>query len=194
MVPMSSTRSHEFTPEQRETLLALAEESIEKGLYGEQTSIDPVAYPGVLAENGASFVTLNKNQQLRGCIGSLEAHQPLVIDVASNAYSAAFRDPRFSPLVREELPELAIHISVLTSAEPMHFDSEASLLEQLQPHVDGLILTAGPRRGTFLPSVWESLPDAREFLRQLKWKAGLPTDYWGSDIRVERYRTVSISR
>lgn len=194
MVPMSSTSVEGFTPEQREMLLALAQESIEKGLFGERVGIDLGAYSGVLAENRASFVTLNKNHQLRGCIGSLEAYQPLVMDVASNAYSAAFRDPRFSPLVHEELAGLAIHISVLTPAEPMHFDSEASLLEQLQPHVDGLILSAGPRRGTFLPSVWESLPDAREFLNQLKRKAGLPTDYWGSDVRIERYRTVSITR
>ena len=194
MAPMSSTKLYEFTSAQKETLLGLAEESIEKGLFGELAGVDPVEHSGALAENGASFVTLNKNHQLRGCIGSLEAHQPLVLDVSSNAYSAAFRDPRFSPLTSEEFPELHIHISVLTPAEAMQFDSEANLLDQLQPNRDGLILSAGPRRGTFLPSVWESLPDARDFLQQLKRKAGLPTDYWGSDIHVERYHTVSISR
>ncbi len=194
MVPMSSSNPVDFTPDQREILLGLAKESIEKGLFGELAGVDPLEYSGSLAENGASFVTLNRNRQLRGCIGSLEAHQPLVLDVVSNAYSSAFRDPRFSPLTRDELPGLDIHISVLTPAEPMQFDSEANLLDQLQPGVDGLILSAGPRRGTFLPSVWESLPDARVFLQQLKRKAGLPTDYWGSDIRIERYRTVSISR
>jgi AmmeMemoRadiSam system protein A len=147
----------------------------------------------LLVDDRASFVTLNQSGNLRGCIGTLEAHQPLILDVSYNAYSAAFRDPRFPRITSSELPQLAIHISVLTPAIPMTFKSEADLIEQLQPGVDGLILTRGFQRGTFLPSVWESLPDARQFLQQLKRKAGLPVDFWSDDIQIERYSTISIS-
>ncbi|KPK49463.1 MAG: hypothetical protein AMS22_13645 [Thiotrichales bacterium SG8_50] len=191
---MSSTSELAFSPAQRETLLDLARESIERGVYGERVKIDTNRYDEMLGEDGASFVTLNLSGNLRGCIGSLEARQPLVLDVSSNARSAAFRDPRFTPVTAEDLPQLDIHISVLTPATPMTFDSEADLIEQLVPGVDGLILSAGMRRGTFLPSVWESLPDARDFFLQLKRKAGLPVDFWSDDVRVDRYSTVSISR
>lgn len=189
---MSSTSSIEFAPVERDTLLMIARESIERGLHGERTKVKPSDFNGVLADERASFVTLNQSGGLRGCIGTLEAHQPLVLDVSDNAFSAAFRDPRFPRLTLAELPQLTIHISVLTPATPMTFDSEANLIEQLQPGVDGLILTRGFQRGTFLPSVWESLPDARDFLQQLKRKAGLPVDFWSDDIQVERYTTVSI--
>lgn len=191
---MSSTEKFDFNPAQRETLLWLARESIERGLHGERARISAIHYDGVLGESGASFVTLNQSGNLRGCIGSLEARQPLVVDVSSNARSAAFRDPRFAPVTARDLPQLDIHISVLTPATPMSFHSEADLIEQLQPGVDGLILSLGMQRGTFLPSVWESLPDAREFLQQLKRKAGLPVDFWSTDVQVDRYSTVSISR
>ena len=191
---MSSTSELAFSPAQRETLLDLARESIERGVYGERVKIDTNRYDEMLGEDGASFVTLNLSGNLRGCIGSLEARQPLVLDVSSNARSAAFRDPRFTPVTAGDLPQLDIHISVLTPATPMTFDSEADLIEQLVPGVDGLILSAGMRRGTFLPSVWESLPDARDFFLQLKRKAGLPVDFWSDDVRVDRYSTVSISR
>ena len=190
---MSSTSELVFSPAQRETLLDLARESIERGLYGEPVKIDATWYDDVLGDDGASFVTLNLLGNLRGCIGTLEAHQPLVLDVSSNARSAAFRDPRFAPVGARDLPQLDIHISVLTPASPMTFRSEAELIEQLRPGVDGLILSRGGQRGTFLPSVWESLPDAREFLQQLKRKAGLPADFWSDDVRVDRYSTVSIS-
>jgi AmmeMemoRadiSam system protein A len=193
-VPMSSTSDLVFSPAQREALLGLAWESIERGLHGERIRLDASHYDDVLGADGASFVTLNLSGNLRGCIGSLEAHQPLVLDVSSNAHSAAFRDPRFSPVSARDLPQLDIHISVLTPASPMTFRSEAHLIEQLQPGVDGLILSLGTQRGTFLPSVWESLPDARDFLQQLKRKAGLPADFWSDDVRVDRYSTVSVSR
>lgn len=194
MAPTSSADRYLLTRDQGEYLLDIAQLSIEKALSGERARVDVAACPGALSEDGASFVTLNRNACLRGCIGSLQAYQPLVLDVADNAYNAAFRDRRFTPLVPAELPGLEIHISVLTPPEPMTFSSEATLLEQLQPDVDGLVLSAGPRRGTFLPSVWESLPDARDFLEQLKLKAGLPRDYWSEDLLVERYRTSSVIR
>jgi len=119
--------------------------------------------------------------------------QSLVEDVAENAWSAAFRDPRFPPLTAAELPGLGIHISVLTPPQPMHFTSEADLLRQIRPGVDGLILQDGWARGTFLPSVWESLPRVADFWTQLKHKAGLPAHHWSADLRVFRYETESFS-
>ena len=145
-------------------------------------------YPAELTEPRATFVTLEKNHQLRGCIGMLEAVRPLAEDIAENAFSAAFRDPRFPPLEAYELNDLEIHLSILTPAEPVSFSSEQDLLAQLQPGIDGLILEEGHRRGTFLPSVWESLPEPGQFLRHLKQKAGLPSDYWSKNIRIYRYQ------
>ncbi len=178
---------------QREILLDIARRSIVHGLerHG-PLAVDPDDYDARLRAPGASFVTLHLGKELRGCIGSLEAHRPLVSDVASNAYAAAFQDPRFPPLTAGELPALRIHISVLSAATPLRFTSEADLLRQLRPAVDGLILEEGEiHRGTFLPSVWSSLPDPRQFLRQLKLKAGLPPDYWSDTLRVSRYTTES---
>jgi AmmeMemoRadiSam system protein A len=114
-----------------------------------------------------------------------------VQDVADHAFAAAFEDPRFLPVQKEELPELQIHISVLSPSEPLHFSSEEELLAQLRPGVDGLILHLGQRRATFLPAVWKSLPDPYTFLVQLKQKAGLPIDFWSDELQVERYTTDS---
>ena len=108
-------------------------------------------------------------------------------DVAENAFAAAFRDPRFPPLRPDEYPRLEYHISILNPPEPMTVTSEADLLQQLRPGVDGLVLIEGARRATFLPSVWEQLPDPRQFLAHLKMKAGLPADYWSDSLRFERY-------
>jgi len=148
-------------------------------------------YSPALQQERATFVTLNINSELRGCIGTLEAHEPLVIDVANNARSAAFHDPRFEPLTQAEFERLQIHISILGIPEPMEFNSEQNLIEQLQPGIDGLILSAAGRRGTFLPSVWESLKTSEEFFKHLKLKAGLPPTFWSDDIKVERYTTES---
>lgn len=179
-------------PEHRRTLLELAGAAIEKGLGGERLAVRASDYPEPLRAPRATFVTLHVGSGLRGCIGTLEVRRTLVEDVAHNARAAAFEDPRFPPLARAELGRLDIHISVLSAPEPVAFASEEDLLRQLRPRVDGLILQAGLRRGTFLPSVWEQLPEPREFLRHLKRKAGLPADYWAADIRVSRYVTASI--
>lgn len=181
-----------FAPTHKQQLLELAGESIRKGLCGGTLSVRAADYPEPLRVLRATFVTLHVDARLRGCIGTLEARQTLVEDVASNAWSAAFRDPRFSSLTWPEYERLDIHISVLSLPEPIQFSTEDELLAQLRPRVDGLIIEEGYRRGTFLPSVWEQLPDPREFLRQLKHKAGLPPDYWSSRIRVQRYTTESI--
>jgi len=189
--------SHETTtaglpPQDRSLLLNLARDSIRQGLEsGHPLQIRLEDYPQSLQARRAAFVTLNRRGALRGCIGHLEAIQPLVADVAENAFAAAFRDPRFPPLTANELDDLEIHISVLSPATPLTFSSEADLLHQMRPGIDGLILEDGPHRGTFLPSVWESLPQPLEFLRHLKMKAGLPADHWSDHVRVYRYETES---
>ena len=180
----------QYTRIERKTLLNLAKQSIEYGLQHQKImTVKTNDYPESLQEERACFVTLTINNQLRGCIGSLEAHQPLVQDVIYNAYHAAFSDPRFQPMSEEDLVTLSIHISILTKPEAIHFTSEEDLLNQIQPDIDGLILSEGGLRGTFLPSVWEQLPHKKEFLNHLKLKAGLPENYWSDTIKIERYHT-----
>jgi len=174
----------------RNILLDTAWESIRHGLqHGTALAVEAADFAAPLSEAGASFVTLHRRDELRGCIGSLQAFRPLVSDVAENAFAAAFRDPRFSPLRAQELGDLTLDISVLSAPQSMRFSTEQDLLQQLQPHRDGLILQEGSRRGTFLPSVWESLPEPERFLQHLKIKAGLAPDHWSQDIQVWRYST-----
>ncbi len=181
-----------FNETQRKQLLQLARDSIDHGLQqGNALPVRLEDFDPELQQPAACFVTLHKEGQLRGCIGSLEAHQPLVRDVSDNAFAAAFRDPRFGPLQEDEKQNLQLSISVLTPARPMNFSSEQDLLQQIKPGVDGLILQDGGRRGTFLPSVWEQLPDKEEFLKHLKLKAGLPVDHWSDTLQVSRYQTES---
>lgn len=188
---MSSTESR-LTARQRQQLLDIAAHSVAHGLrQGRALVLDVTQYTADLRALGASFVTLRLKGELRGCIGSLQALHPLVIDVAENAYAAAFRDPRFAPLAAVELSELDYHISVLNPATPMQFRDQADLLRQLRPGLDGLILRSGRHQGTFLPSVWESLPTAEQFLAQLKRKAGLSEDAWPDDVQIWRYTTES---
>lgn len=194
---MSSTNNITSTLCEEEHILLrnIAKEAVtyglQNGLQGEHLPVDTGHFPQPLRELGASFVTLKISGELRGCIGSLEAHQPLVDNVAHNAYAAAFSDPRFPPLTEREFSQLEFHISVLTPSEPVTFGSEEDLLSQIRPGIDGLVLEEGRHRGTFLPAVWESLPSARQFLQQLKLKAGLPADYWSDSIKVSRYTTES---
>jgi hypothetical protein len=149
--------------------------------------------PAWAKAQGASFITLEKNGQLRGCIGSLQAHRPLIADVAANAYSAAFKDPRFPAVKAGELDDLVLKISILSTPAEMKFSSEADLLAQFRPGEDGLILQEGSRRGTFLPQVWEQLPEIEQFWAHLKRKAGLPNDHWSKTLRVWRYSTESFT-
>ena len=174
--------------EDRQTLLRLAADSIRHGLEtGHALTVRVADYSPALQQAGASFVTLTILRQLRGCIGMLRATRPLVEDVAENAFAAAFEDSRFPPLTAAEYDQLEYHISILNPAEAMEFDSEADLLLQLRPGIDGLILEDRGRRATFLPSVWESLPKAADFLQHLKMKAGLSADYWSNSLRMQRY-------
>jgi uncharacterized protein len=174
----------------RKILKDLAKESIEHGLkYGQPLPIDLTAFSDELIEQRATFVTLEKHGKLRGCIGMLEACRPLAEDIAANSYSAAFSDPRFPSLTKDELGDVSIHISILNPAEKIVCSSEADLIEQLHPDIDGLILDDGIHRATFLPSVWESLPNPIDFIKHLKHKAGLPLDEWSSKINAYRYTT-----
>lgn len=175
------------------TLLALARNAIavRMGLAQSVTPQDGFLRGAVnapeLLKNAATFVTLTQNSQLRGCIGSLQAYRPLLDDIRENACNAAFRDPRFKPLSAEELPATRVEVSLLTPAVAMQFSSEADALAQLRPNIDGIIFSAGSRRSTFLPQVWEQLPKPADFMAHLKQKAGLPATYWGSDVKLERY-------
>ena len=182
-----------FSDEDKKQLLDLAKASIQYGLQnGRPIAVTLGNYPPYLQEQGACFVTLQINNELRGCIGSLEAHRTLVEDIADNAYAAAFRDPRFGPVSEAEYPNLQYHISVLTPPEPMTFISQEDLLKQIRPGIDGLVLSDKGYRGTFLPSVWESLRTPEEFLSHLKQKAGLPMNYWSDTLKVERYTVEDI--
>jgi hypothetical protein len=173
---------------QKKQLHEIALHSIEYGLNNNRPlKIQASDYDKDLQIKRATFVTLHKNEQLRGCIGILEPLRPLVADIAHNAFAAAFSDSRFPPVSPDELSQLKIHISILGTPEEILFDSENDLLSQLQPGIDGLILQEGSLKGTFLPSVWESLPEKHDFLNHLKAKTGLPANYWSDNIKVQRY-------
>lgn len=172
----------------RATLLRVARESIAYGLqHGRAPAIDAGTCAAALREIRATFVTLETGGELRGCIGTLEAHRPLVVDVAQNAFAAAFRDTRFPPLAPREAPALDIHVSVLSAPEPLPVRDGADLLRKLRPGIDGLVLSEGTRRATFLPAVWEQLPQAQDFVAHLLRKGGWPPGYWSAAMRVERY-------
>src|SRR5437764_6278800 len=166
------------------TLLAVARAAIEPNLFGGAQTVDAPW----LRHEGATFVTLTKDGALRGCIGSLEASRPLGTDVAENAIAAAFRDPRFPPVMPDEWPSVRLEISLLSPPKPMRFADEHDLLEQLRPGEDGVILECDGRRATYLPQVWESIPDKRLFMRELTRKAGLPDDVRLARCKVSRYR------
>lgn len=179
-----------------EALLTVGSRAILKTLKKNgQLKIDLASFPPELQNHGACFVTLNKDGKLRGCIGSIEAWRPLVTDVAENACRAAFRDTRFPNLTSDELIQdnISMHISVLSPQVPMQFDSEADLVGQLRPGIDGVILQDQNKRGVFLPVVWESLPEPQQFFNHLKRKAGLPMDHWSPTVKAWRYVTKSVN-
>jgi hypothetical protein len=166
------------------TLLLIARATI-AGALGQRVAA-PMDAPWLL-EPGASFVTLTQNGALRGCIGTLEVRQSLLSDIQNNALAAAFHDPRFAPLIARELEATDIEVSVLSSLQPMHFRSEADALSQLRPGIDGVVFAFGHHRSTFLPQVWEQLPDPGIFMAHLKRKAGLAADFWADGVTLQRY-------
>ncbi|MCD6073203.1 MAG: hypothetical protein K0Q70_86 [Rhodospirillales bacterium] len=188
--PISETRA--LLDKHGTFLLQHAARSILVGLKA--ASVASITIAPELAAKGAAFVTLQKDGKLRGCIGSIVAHQSLIEDIAQNAQKAAFHDPRFPGLTMEEIKASAvhIHISVLSPQTPMTFKNEADLLSQIRPHRDGLVLQDQGRRGVFLPSVWDQLPDARAFLNHLKRKAGLPETHWSDTVQIWRYVTEEV--
>jgi len=191
MAAMSSTEpSQMLDAVDRTRLLEIARDSINTGLdAGHSCDVDLARCSQALRLKRATFVTLELDQQLRGCIGTLEARRPLATDVAENAWSAAFQDPRFGPVTFAEAESLEIAISVLSPPQPLPVADEEDLLEQLRPGVDGLVIEGGHRHATFLPSVWESLLDPYVFLSQLRSKAGFPLDYWSEQLTFKRYTT-----
>ena len=156
-----------------------------------QEEFIPRDIPSVLTEYGASFVTLKKNEQLRGCIGSVYPTKPLILDIIDNAKNAGFQDPRFEPLTVDELDKLQVSVSILSSIERIMFKDERDLLSQIYPH--GVILVEGEKRAVYLPVVWEQLPDRQVFLNSLKEKAGLEPDYFSRTLEAYKFEAAYIS-
>ena len=169
------------------TLLALARSTIagKLGRCDADNNIrDDAAW---LKAQGATFVTLNLDKKLRGCIGSLQAHRALGDDVKANAQAAAFSDPRFKPLSVAEYERIEVEVSLLSGLTALQFTDEASALAQLTPHVHGVIFQYGHHRSTYLPQVWAQLPDPVMFMATLKQKAGLPPIFWDATVKLHTY-------
>jgi len=186
-MPIESRAPRERTvsDEQGLALVALARETILHELGGPK----PARPAGKrFEEPAATFVTVTREGRLHGCIGSIAPRRSLADDVEENAVAAAFMDPRSSAFREEWIPEMGVEVTVLGPLEPIRFTGEEDLLGKIVPHEDGLVLRWGHFRGTFLPQVWESLPEPRIFLDELKNKAGLPRDFWAGDVEVFRFR------
>jgi len=176
-----------YPPDAGRVLLPLARSAIAAQLGLSQAAQDDRPW---LKQQGACFITVTRDQKLRGCIGTLRAHRALDEDVKANAVAAAFRDPRFAPVDANELAAIALEISVLSALEAIRFADEPDALKQLRAGVDGVVFEYGHHTGTFLPQVWEDIREPADFLAHLKYKAGLPPDFWDPTVRLSRY-TVS---
>lgn len=171
------------------TLLPIARASI-AGQLGKTHPADESA--DWLKAHGASFITLTLEQKLRGCIGTLRAHRPLLDDVKANALAAAFKDPRFKPLTAVEYENIDVEISLLSASAALQFTDEASALAQLKPHVHGVIFEYGHHRSTYLPQVWEHFAEPAMFLATLKQKAGLPPNFWEAGVKIHTYTVTKL--
>ncbi len=170
---------HTLSQDEKSLLLNIARDALEISVRTESLpTIDRSSLPQRLNEDGASFVTLTIQERLRGCIGTLEAYQPLALDVQEHAMAAALQDPRFPRVHPEELPTIKIEVSVLTPKTPLHYETPEELIEKIRPKIDGVVLQDGFRKATFLPQVWEKLPDPAEFLSHLSLKMGAQSDVW----------------
>lgn len=185
-------QSRPFDEKKGEILLEIARKTIAEHLglsYKPSTDLDAASRDTAFESRRGTFVTLKINDQLRGCIGNLLPDKPLIHSVRENAINAAFQDPRFAPLLKQEFKKIQIEVSLLTEPKPLDYKDGRDLLDKLRPHVDGVILRKGPYSSTFLPQVWQQLPDKRAFLEQLCMKAGLPADAWQKgDIEVLTYQ------
>jgi len=179
---------------QRQRLLQVAREAILQPLISQDNyHIDLKKFPPSLTENRASFVTLQLHDKLRGCIGSLAPHRALIVDVAYNAQSAAFKDPRFTPLTIDDFHDTVIHLSILSQPQLLVCPDRNSLLQLLKPGRDGIIIEENGKSATYLPSVWEQLPDPEVFITELRRKAGLEPAGWSTTTRVLHYTTEEFS-
>lgn len=184
-----------LTEEEVELLLDLAEAAIVDGLLGRPPAAPPAtALPIGLKEPRGVFVTLTVDGELNGCIGRIQAVEPLGHGAARHAWSAAFADPRLPPLRRADYQRLTIEISVLSPMAPIAATTRHDLLSQLRPGVDGLVIAAGPRQGVFLPAVWDQLSEPATFLDHLQLKAGLPPGGWPPDMQAWRFTAAKLSR
>jgi len=180
----------QLTKEQGKFLVKVAREIIREALFEGKIKRTPLdGLPDVFKRPGAAFVTITEHGQLRGCIGHIIAKEPLIRSVEDNAIAAAFEDPRFYPLRKDEFKDIKIEVSVLTEPKPLKYKDVNDLLNKLRPGIDGVIIKKGPYTATFLPQVWEQLPDKRMFLSHLCMKAGLPSDEWKKgDLEVYTYQ------
>jgi uncharacterized protein len=191
MPPLPCT---ELNPAQQRQLLETARRSIAQGFTTQAAPrLELTDYDRELREAAAVFVTLTREGNLRGCIGSLEAREALAQGVASAAFNSAFLDRRFAPLRPDELDLLSIEISVLSRLQPLQVESRAALLQSLRPGIDGLVIEDRGRRATFLPKVWDKIGSPEVFVDQLLLKAGLPAGYWSDSIRAQRYRCLTFA-
>jgi len=173
-------------------LITLARQAIADRL-GVRSSAPEIEAVDWLQAKAATFVTLTMHGSLRGCIGTLQAHRPLLDDVQANAVAAAFHDPRFTALVADEFALLRVEVSLLSAMQPLSLSDESDVLAAIRPGIDGVVIEYGAHKGTFLPQVWEQLPQPAQFMAHLKLKAGLSSDFWHPDVRlftyqVEKYR------
>lgn len=182
-----------LTNQEKQTLMRLAREALLACVTGRRLPpLELKSVPERLGSLGATFVTLTRRGALRGCIGALQAQIPLAEDVRQHAVAAALDDFRFSPVQPDELDQIEIEVSVLTEPEPLRYEGPEDLIRRLSPGVDGVILTSGAHRATFLPQVWEKVPDAELFLEMLCEKAGLPAGAWREGrLQVSTYQVES---
>ena len=191
---MALSSCTDINPAEGRQLLDIARRSIEAGLDGSRMpNLGAEGMQGALATQRGSFVTLTRNGELRGCMGVIESHRPLAQNTADCAFSAAFRDRRFTPLTPAEAKQIRIEVSVLSEMEAIVIRDREDLLQQLQPGVDGLLMEDDRYRSIFLPQVWEKLGSAEGFLEHLLIKAGLPADYWSGTIRFSRFYVTPFS-
>ena len=173
-----------YPPDAGRVLLPLARAAIASELGLGQAASEDRQW---LRQQGACFITLMRESKLRGCIGTLRPHRALAEDVKANAVGAAFRDPRFTPLTAAEFAAISVEISVLSALETMSFGDEADALRQLRAGTDGVVFQYGHHTSTFLPQVWEDFREPSDFMAHLKYKAGLPPDFWDPTVQLSRY-------
>jgi AmmeMemoRadiSam system protein A len=181
---------HTAPTESARTLLPIARASIAAQLGKAHAADESAPW---LREQGASFITLNLHKKLRGCIGSLRAHRALLEDVKANALAAAFRDPRFTPLTVAEYEGIEVEISLLSALNTLSFSDEAGAMAQITPRVHGVIFEYGHHRSTYLPQVWDSIPDPAMFMATLRQKAGLPPNFWQAGVKLHTYTVAKFS-